>query len=121
MYALAQEGVTQRLSKVNVYKVGHHGSLNATPKDLWNGFEARGSSKTANRLRSFLSTKDGVHGSAERHTEVPRASLVDALEKQSTLYDTRTLASDALARSEEHTSELQSLMRNSYAVFCLKK
>src|SRR3546814_3570500 len=32
---------------------------------------------------------------------------------------------DALAddhgRSEEHTSELQSLMRNSYAVFCLKK
>src|SRR3546814_9338046 len=25
------------------------------------------------------------------------------------------------ARSEEHTSELQSLMRNTYAVFCLKK
>src|SRR3546814_3806043 len=31
-------------------------------------------------------------------------------------------AADTLeARSEEHTSELQSLMRNSYAVFCLKK
>src|SRR3546814_8893788 len=31
-------------------------------------------------------------------------------------------ASDApLKRSEEHTSELQSLMRISYAVFCLKK
>src|SRR3546814_9172027 len=28
---------------------------------------------------------------------------------------------DDLVRSEEHTSELQSLMRNSYAVFCLKK
>src|SRR3546814_8763946 len=27
----------------------------------------------------------------------------------------------ARVRSEEHTSELQSLMRNSYAVFCLKK
>src|SRR3546814_3531617 len=26
-----------------------------------------------------------------------------------------------LERSEEHTSELQSLMRSSYAVFCLKK
>src|SRR3546814_9149343 len=26
-----------------------------------------------------------------------------------------------VARSEEHTSELQSLMRSSYAVFCLKK
>src|SRR3546814_1821483 len=30
-------------------------------------------------------------------------------------------AVDAVARSEEHTSELQSLMRISYAVFCLKK
>src|SRR3546814_3691335 len=30
-------------------------------------------------------------------------------------------ASRARARSEEHTSELQSLMRISYAVFCLKK
>src|SRR3546814_9896602 len=28
---------------------------------------------------------------------------------------------DGPSRSEEHTSELQSLMRNSYAVFCLKK
>src|SRR3546814_10208346 len=28
---------------------------------------------------------------------------------------------DTEARSEEHTSELQSLMRISYAVFCLKK
>src|SRR3546814_9218682 len=28
---------------------------------------------------------------------------------------------DRLLRSEEHTSELQSLMRNSYAVFCLQK
>src|SRR3546814_9034766 len=28
---------------------------------------------------------------------------------------------ETAARSEEHTSELQSLMRNSYAVFCLQK
>src|SRR3546814_3294778 len=28
---------------------------------------------------------------------------------------------EAMGRSEEHTSELQSLMRISYAVFCLKK
>src|SRR3546814_2416709 len=33
----------------------------------------------------------------------------------------RAVAGDRLhGRSEEHTSELQSLMRNSYAVFCLK-
>src|SRR3546814_3302601 len=30
-------------------------------------------------------------------------------------------AEPAVSRSEEHTSELQSLMRSSYAVFCLKK
>src|SRR3546814_736815 len=32
-----------------------------------------------------------------------------------------TMGVVATERSEEHTSELQSLMRNSYAVFCLKK
>src|SRR3546814_5934538 len=33
---------------------------------------------------------------------------------------TKELGIDVLLRSEEHTSELQSLMRISYAVFCLK-
>src|SRR3546814_3925128 len=33
----------------------------------------------------------------------------------------KTISEDNRARSEEHTSELQSLMRISYAVFCLKK
>src|SRR3546814_8674214 len=33
----------------------------------------------------------------------------------------RTRSSSSFARSEEHTSELQSLMRNPYAVFGLKK
>src|SRR3546814_1572229 len=39
------------------------------------------------------------------------------------LMPSRDLASvlDGAVRSEEHTSELQSLMRISYAVFCLKK
>src|SRR3546814_1618947 len=35
--------------------------------------------------------------------------------------DDRTVVTRAFSRSEEHTSELQSLMRISYAVFCLKK
>src|SRR3546814_6497577 len=35
--------------------------------------------------------------------------------------DDAILRGQPLARSEEHTSELQSLMRISYAVFCLKK
>src|SRR3546814_6330168 len=34
---------------------------------------------------------------------------------------TRTGSNLSATRSEEHTSELQSLMRISYAVFCLKK
>src|SRR3546814_8619832 len=42
----------------------------------------------------------------------PAASLIVATDKKAGLY---------LYRSEEHTSELQSLMRISYAVFCLKK
>src|SRR3546814_1310080 len=33
----------------------------------------------------------------------------------------RSLEESGIIRSEEHTSELQSLMRISYAVFCLKK
>src|SRR3546814_8759305 len=49
----------------------------------------------------------------------PRGALWDEAVR-----DWRTLPSDPDAifdRSEEHTSELQSLMRISYAVFCLKK
>src|SRR3546814_4933780 len=35
--------------------------------------------------------------------------------------ESRAIAGSMQERSEEHTSELQSLMRISYAVFCLKK
>src|SRR3546814_3869946 len=37
------------------------------------------------------------------------------------VFETDGYEPPALGRSEEHTSELQSLMRLSYAVFCLKK
>src|SRR3546814_6301742 len=37
------------------------------------------------------------------------------------VFSLRYLTSGFETRSEEHTSELQSLMRISYAVFCLKK
>src|SRR3546814_5258183 len=45
------------------------------------------------------------------------ADAVDALQVR----EADSLESVLAARSEEHTSELQSLMRISYAVFCLKK
>src|SRR3546814_4352968 len=47
----------------------------------------------------------------------PDYELGGSVEVQYGNYDERRLE----ARSEEHTSELQSLMRISYAVFCLKK
>src|SRR3546814_2867389 len=46
-------------------------------------------------------------------------SAVDRLEKAE--LSRRVAHPTDARRSEEHTSELQSLMRNSYAVFCLKK
>src|SRR3546814_14153308 len=51
-----------------------------------------------------------------------RPSLTDALEVERPV-DAACLSDRELEilRSEEHTSELQSLMRISYAVFCLKK
>src|SRR3546814_10311217 len=42
------------------------------------------------------------------------------LDKKQNVFDD-FIAAGEYVRSEEHTSELQSLMRNSYAVFCLKK
>src|SRR3546814_10784049 len=45
--------------------------------------------------------------------------IVPAVRAQETTPDT-TLPTSVQTRSEEHTSELQSLMRISYAVFCLK-
>src|SRR3546814_5546459 len=51
---------------------------------------------------------------------VAEAELVDARQLEVRI-DRVDLVAGASARSEEHTSELQSLMRISYAVFCLKK
>src|SRR3546814_3204466 len=48
---------------------------------------------------------------------VARAGFADKIR----LIDRSGIDADFVGRSEEHTSELQSLMRISYAVFCLKK
>src|SRR3546814_10260343 len=47
--------------------------------------------------------------------------LIAALERSAICLTIAAAMRSASARSEEHTSELQSLMRISYAVFCLKK
>src|SRR3546814_5256275 len=46
--------------------------------------------------------------------------IVQAIRNRICSTNKKTIRTIAV-RSEEHTSELQSLMRNSYAVFCLKK
>src|SRR3546814_7792979 len=61
---------------------------------------------------------------AEHKGEAPRdygAILPPDLADQGRAWQRLILAGGFAGRSEEHTSELQSLMRISYAVFCLKK
>src|SRR3546814_7990393 len=53
-------------------------------------------------------------------TKRQRAHIVSLAWKDGACHLTLALVC-AVSRSEEHTSELQSLMRISYAVFCLKK
>src|SRR3546814_2061129 len=65
----------------------------------------------------FDEQRNGEQHAPERHERprpVPHANQEGGLER----FDFCQLLG---ARSEEHTSELQSLMRISYAVFCLKK
>jgi hypothetical protein len=91
-YALSKPEIKRLLSTVNVYKVGHHGSRNATPKTLWAGFKHRSKKKTEKgRLKSFMSTMPGKHGSARSKTEVPRQTLVKALDTESELYTTQSI------------------------------
>src|SRR3546814_7523409 len=52
---------------------------------------------------------------------LPLLTLLLPLKVQAVAGDERLVTLTLCARSEEHTSELQSLMRISYAVFCLKK
>jgi hypothetical protein len=93
-YALSNEKYRKLLRKVDLYKVGHHGSLNATPKSLWKLFRQRGRAQKKNRLQTVLSTKHGVHGSESRDSEVPRRTLVDELKKKSHLTTTEEFGSD---------------------------
>src|SRR3546814_10239176 len=66
--------------------------------------------KLERRLRERAET-DGLTGVLLRNRFLDLGRIA--------LHETQQLCQPM--RSEEHTSELQSLMRNSYAVFCLKK
>ena len=93
-YALSKPDVVKALEGTDVYKVGHHASLNATPKQqLWERLKKRSDKPSApNRLRTVVSTmKNNTHGDENRGTEVPRSKLMTALREQSTLFSTQEL------------------------------
>src|SRR3546814_5448155 len=74
----------------------------------------------AEELR-FLDVDDAA-GFCERHHEVGLSREKGReLQNVDDFGDWRGLQGSCTSRSEEHTSELQSLMRISYAVFCLQK
>ena len=85
-WALSRPGIAELLKDVDLYKVGHHGSRNATPKDLWNRFEKR----RDRALTTMMSTAAGVYGRSE-DSQVPSANLVKALRNESTLLNTQDL------------------------------
>src|SRR5262249_29553903 len=62
------------LESIDFYKVGHHGSTNATPIDA---LEAMRSGCVA-----MCSTEPGAYGSKAKNSEVPRGPLITALTKK---------------------------------------
>jgi hypothetical protein len=81
------EQIRKELATVDVYKVGHHGSRNATPKTLWRGFKNR-----RHGLRTIMSTKAGKFpGRPGSGTEVPRDTLKKALIAETKLTNTQDL------------------------------
>lgn len=83
-------GLRDGLAAVDLYKVGHHGSRNATPKL---GLYGRWSRPDRRKLTSVVSTKTKVHGKIAS-TRVPRATLLTALTKLGALHGTHHLKSD---------------------------
>ena len=94
--ALAEDDVKDLLKGVNVYKVGHHGSRNATPKTkLWELFENRKSIVgDKSKLLCINSTASG------HHHGVPKASLEEQMKSESSYSSTEAL-SGALFMDEE--------------------
>jgi hypothetical protein len=98
-YALDKPKYQAMLADVDVYKVGHHGSLNATPRSMWNKFNKRGRKGGAGRLKTLLSTMAGKHGHDHSDTEVPRRTLMEQLKSQTDLHNTQDYAEGQLCEA----------------------
>jgi hypothetical protein len=104
-YALSKPEIVALLADVDLYKVGHHGSLNATPKTVWNGFAKKGPPEKGGRLTTLMSTMPGKHGSEKSRTEVPRQTLLEELKSKSELHSTHLLAPGILYEEVEISFE----------------
>lgn len=104
-FALSKPDIVDLLEDVDLYKVGHHGSLNATPKTVWNGFAKKGPADKEGRLTTLLSTMPGKHGSEKSRTEVPRQTLLEELKSKSELHSTHLLAPGILYEEIEISFE----------------
>src|SRR3546814_18803208 len=81
-------------------------------------FYGYGSHRDLHVLTHSLPTR----GSSDLYFDRAFRKMVAAFEDRAyVLYGSSSSSAQSVARSEEHTSELQSLMRISYAVFCVKK
>src|SRR3546814_8298037 len=73
------------------------------------------------RRPAFAHHQHGVHFLAGGDDFAVGAEVADSAAQRCQIGPVGIVEIAVETRSEEHTSELQSLMRNSYAVFCLKK
>ena len=90
-FALSKSALVAELKKVDLYKVGHHGSRNATPRslmELWPKTPAGAEPGMVGLMSTRLHTG---HGDEENETEVPRGPLVDALKERATVYSTHEM------------------------------
>src|SRR3546814_7538978 len=100
-------------------------SSDVCSSDLWRGFRSRrsGRRRSCGGVREMAKIKIKQVGSPIRRPESQRKVLIglglNKLHRVVEHEDTPEIR--GMIRSEEHTSELQSLMRISYAVFCLQK
>src|SRR3546814_10801382 len=107
-------------------------STDPTAGDSWATAESPVADDGATSADAAMSDDSAVSGEADEPAAEPRkpfyayagvdyAFLHTSLSKDSLKNALGGDHFDSDFRSEEHTSELQSLMRISYAVFCLKK
>src|SRR3546814_4280597 len=97
--------------------MGSYGESYDNPK----AYAAISDLATASSFRNGKIETDGGPYRVDSDPEAPSLMLVSkGLKRRKEGQEAFNIGTREI-RSEEHTSELQSLMRNSYAVFCLKK